>query len=58
MTNMWKKKVVEQGYNYLDGAIQSMAEFLETKIENLERFDNKKNSNKEKKKVQQEKETF
>ena len=44
---MWKKKMVEQRYNYLDGSIQSMAEFFETRIENLKRFAIKKNSNKE-----------
>ena len=31
MPNIWKKKMVEQGYNYLDGPIYSMAEFFETK---------------------------
>ena len=44
MPNMWKKKKVEQGHNYLDGSIQNMTEFFETRIENLERFDSKKNS--------------
>ena len=29
--------MVEQGYNYLDGAIHSMAEFFETRIKNLEK---------------------
>ena len=29
--------MVEQGYNYLDGSIHSMAEFFETRIENLEK---------------------
>ena len=36
MPNMWKKKMVEEGYNYLAGPIHSMAEFFETRIENLE----------------------
>ena len=49
MPNTWKKKLVEQGYSYLDGSIQSMAEFFETRIEGLERFESKKDSNKEKK---------
>ena len=31
------EKIVEQGYNYLDGPIHSMAEFFETRIENLEK---------------------
>ena len=38
--------MVKQGYNYLDGSIQSMAEFFETKIKNLQMFDNKKDFNK------------
>ena len=37
MPNIWKKKMVEQGYNYLVGSIHSMAEFFETRIENLEK---------------------
>ena len=41
--------MVEQGYNYLDGCIQNMTEFYETRVENLERFDSKKDSNKDKK---------
>ena len=38
--------MVEQGYIYLDDTIQSMTEFFETRIENLERFDSLKDSNK------------
>ena len=30
--------MVEQGYNYLDGPIHAMAEFFETRIENLEKL--------------------
>ena len=37
MPDEWEKKMVEQGYNYLDGRINSMAEFFETRIENLEK---------------------
>ena len=33
----WEKKMVEQGYNYLDCSIHSMAELFETRIENLEK---------------------
>ena len=29
--------MLEQGHNYLDGPIHSMAEFFETRIENLEK---------------------
>ena len=41
--------MVKQGYNYLDGSIQIMIEFFETRIKNLERFDSNKDSNREKK---------
>ena len=37
MPNTWNKKMIEQGYNYLDGPIHAMAEFFETRIENLEK---------------------
>ena len=37
MSNTWKKKMIEQGYSYLDVPIHSMAEFFETRIENLEK---------------------
>ena len=37
MSNTWKKKLVEQGYNFLDGPIHSMAELFKTRIENLEK---------------------
>ena len=30
--------MVEQGHNYLDGPIHSMAQFFETRIEKLEKF--------------------
>ena len=35
--NTWKKKMVEQGYNYLDGSIIAMTEFFQTRIENIEK---------------------
>ena len=37
MPNMWKEKKVEQGYDYLDGHINVIAEFFETNIESLEK---------------------
>ena len=37
MPNIWEKEIIEQGYNYLDGPIHAMAEFFETRIENLEK---------------------
>ena len=33
----WEKKMVEQGYNYLDGTIHSMSEFFETRNVNIEK---------------------
>ena len=37
MPNLWEKKMIEEGYNYLDGPIHAMAELFETRIENLEK---------------------
>ena len=37
MSKTREKKMVGQGYNYLDGPIHSMAEFFETRIEHLEK---------------------
>ena len=37
LPHVWKKKMIEHGYNYLDGPIHSMAEFFETRIKNLEK---------------------
>ena len=37
MPNMREKKMLEQGYNNLDGPIHSMAEFFETRIESLQK---------------------
>ena len=34
---MWNKEMVELQYSYLDGPVQSVAEILETRIENLEK---------------------
>ena len=31
MPNLWEKKIVEEGYNYLDGPIHSMVEFFKNK---------------------------
>ena len=35
-TNVWRKKIIEQGYNYLDRSIQEMTVFFETRIERQE----------------------
>ena len=32
MPYTWKKKLIEQGHNYLDGPIHSMAEFFKARI--------------------------
>ena len=37
MPNMWKKKRVELGFNYLYGPIHTMAEFFKTRIDNLQK---------------------
>ena len=37
MPNTWENKMVEQGYNYFNGVIHSMAEIFKTGIENLEK---------------------
>ena len=36
MHNLWRKKMTEQGYNYLDRSIQEISGFFETRVENLE----------------------
>ena len=37
MPNIWKKKIVEQGNNYLDGPVHFMAKFFEKRKKNLEK---------------------
>ena len=36
MPNLWRKKMTEQGYNYLDRSIQEISGSFETMVENLE----------------------
>ena len=38
MPKMWKKKMIKQGYNYLNGPIHSMVRFFKIRIENLEKL--------------------
>ena len=38
MSNSWEEWMTEQGYDYLDGPIQSMAKFFEIRIENIEKL--------------------
>ena len=35
MPNTWRKKMVEQRYNFLDSPINSVSDFFEARIENL-----------------------
>ena len=34
--NLWRKKMTEHGWNYLDRSIQEMSDFFEARVENLE----------------------
>ena len=36
MPNLWRKKMTEQGYKYLNRSIQEMAGFFESRVENPE----------------------
>ena len=36
MPNTWKNKMIEQGFNYAYSTIKEMADFYETRVENLE----------------------
>ena len=38
-----KNKMIEQGFNYTDSTVREMTEFLETRVENLEPKEDKKN---------------
>ena len=38
MPNLWRKKMIEQGYIYLDRSIQDISGFFETRVENLETY--------------------
>ena len=49
MPSSWKKKIVELGYNYLDGYIQITTGFFETRIKNMEKFDSSEESSKSRK---------
>ena len=55
MPNTWKRNMVEQGYNYLDDPIHSMAELFETRIENVEKSIQMFPQEKQEKQVKQEK---
>ena len=36
MSNLWRRKMTEQGYNYLDRSIKEIKDFFETRVENLD----------------------
>ena len=44
MSTTWKKKIIEQCFNYVDFTVKEMSDFFETKIENLEPKEEKKKS--------------
>ena len=44
MPTMWKKKMIEQGFNYADSIIKDMSDIFETRVENLEPKEDRKNS--------------
>ena len=39
----WKNKMIEQGFNYADSTVKEMTDFFETRVENLEPKEDKKN---------------
>ena len=43
MPTTWKNKIIEQGFNYADSTIKEMSDFFETRVENLEPKDDRKN---------------
>ena len=42
MSTTWNNKMIEQGFNYTDSTIKEMNDFCETRVENLEPRDDKK----------------
>ena len=42
MPTTWKNKMIEQGFNYADSAVNEMTDFFETRVENLEPKEKKK----------------
>ena len=44
MSTMWKNKVIEQCFNYVDSTIKEMTDLFETRVENLEPKEDKKKS--------------
>ena len=44
MPTTWKNKIIKQVFNYADSTIKEMRDFFETRIENLEPTEDKKNA--------------
>ena len=44
MPTTWKNKMIEQGFNYADSAINEMTDIFKTRVENLEAKEEKKKS--------------
>ena len=44
MPNAWKNKMIEQGFDYADSTIKEIANFFETRVENLGAKEDKKKS--------------
>ena len=43
MPTTWKNKMIEQGFNNADSTIKEMADFFETRVENLDHIGEKMN---------------
>ena len=39
----WKNKMIEQSFHYADSTVKEMSDFFETRVENLEFKEEKKN---------------
>ena len=44
MPTMWKNKTIEHGFNHANSVVDKITDFFETRVENLEPRENKKNS--------------
>ena len=43
MPTKWKNKMIEQGFNYADSNVKEITDFFETRVENLEPKEKRKN---------------
>ena len=44
MPTIWRNKMIEQGFNYIDSIIKEMTDLFETRVENLEPKEYRKKS--------------